>query len=321
MDKLLQSLPEAKKDILLSENTTYKIGGPARYFFVANNKDDLLRAVSIGKKHKIPIFILGGGSNMLVSDKGFKGLIIKIGIYGIEMKGNKVSVGAGTSLNKLAAFLAENGLSGLEWAAGIPNATIGGSILGNAQAFGEKISNIVDSVEVLDIKRMKIKNLTKEQCKFSLKNSIFKRNRDLIIISASLSLDPLEKEKIGAKMEEGLNYRRNNHPISFPSAGSTFINPEIKIKNKKLLEKYPELVAFNKKGVIPAGYLIQKSGLAGKIIGGAQISQMHANFIINTGKAEAKDVLTLIKMAKQKVKKNFGIELQTEVQMLGFSKK
>jgi len=305
-------------NILLAEYTTYKIGGPAKYFFVVKNRDELLKALKTAKDLKLPVFILGGGSNILVSDKGFKGLVIKIEISGMEIKENKIIAGAGIALSKLSAYAMENGLSGIEWIFGIPGATLGGSIFGCAQAFGEKISDVVESVEALDLKTLKIKNFTKEQCKFALKSSIFKKNKNLVIVSAVLSLKPEDKDKIKQKMEQGISYRKTNHPISFPSAGSTFVNPEIKIKNKKLLEKYPELVKFNKKGTIPAGYLVQKSGLQGKIIGGAQISQMHANFIINTGKAKAKDVLALIKLAKQKVKKNFGIELQTEVQMLGF---
>jgi len=322
MEKLLQLLPETKKDILLAEYTTYKIGGPAKYFFVAKNKDDLLKALEIAKKLKLQVFILGGGSNLLVSEKGFKGLVIKIEVSGMEVRANKIVAGAGIALSKLSTYAMENSLSGIEWSFGIPGATLGGSIYGCAQAFGEIISDNISNVEALDLKNFKIKNFTKDQCKFSLKSSIFKNppagGKNLIIVSAVLSLRSEDKDKIKQKMEEGMNYRKTNHPINFPSAGSTFVNPEIKIKNKKLLEKYPELVGFNEKGTIPAGYLIQKSGLQGKIIGGAQISQMHANFIINTGKAKAKDVLVLIKLAKQKVKKNFGIELQTEVQMLGF---
>ena len=120
------------------------------------------------------------------------------------------------------------------------------------------------------------------------------------------------------KIKEFLDYRKTRHPIDFPSAGSTFVNPEKKIKNKKLLEKFPELKEYNKKGVIPAGYLIAKCGLAGKKIGNAQISEKHANFIINLGGAKAKDVLALMNLAKKKVKKNFGINLEPEVQFVGF---
>jgi UDP-N-acetylmuramate dehydrogenase len=143
----------------------------------------------------------------------------------------------------------------------------------------------------------------------------------LIIISAVLVLKKDDPNKIKVKVQEFLEYRRTKHPMEFPSAGSTFVNPEIKIKNKKLLERFPELKEYNEKGIIPAGYLISKSGLAGKKIGQAMISEKHANFIINLGGAKAKDVLFLINLAQKKVKDNFKILLVPEVQLVGFNKK
>ena len=317
MDKILQKLSGAKKNVLLKNYTTYKIGGPAKYFFVAKNKEDLIRALQISKDFKLPVFILGGGSNLLISDKGFNGLVIKINIAGIKFKGNEATVGAGASLTKLAHLSAKMGLSGLEWAAGIPG-TVGGATYGHAQAFGVKISHSVKEVEAVNIKTFEIKNFSKKQCQFSLKNSIFKKNKNLVIISAVLEFKKAGLKEIKDRINEFLNYRKTRHPINFPSAGSTFVNPEIKIKDKKLLKKFPELKEYNEKGIIPAGYLIAKCGLAGKKIGKAQISEKHANFIINLVGAKAKDVLALLKLAKLKVKKTFGIDLQVEVQFVGF---
>ena len=316
-ENITEKLHGLKKDVLLKNYTTYKIGGPAKYFFVAKTKEKLMTAIEVAKSFKLPIFILGGGSNILVSDKGFKGLVVKIDIMGADFNGNKVVVGAGESSTGLAYASAERGLAGFGWAAGVPG-TIGGAIYGSAQAFGTKISQAVESVEAINFKTLEIKTFTKEQCKFSLKNSIFKKNKDLIIVGATLVFkkDELGQEK--NKIKEFLEYRKTKHPINFPSAGSVFVNPEIKIKNKKLLEKFPELAEYNEKGIIPAGYLISKSGLSGKKIGDAQISEKHSNFIINLGSAKAKDVLTLMSLAKKSVKKNFGIELETEVQMVGF---
>ncbi|MGA2417785.1 MAG: UDP-N-acetylmuramate dehydrogenase [Candidatus Staskawiczbacteria bacterium] len=315
-DKILQKLPGIQKNVLLEDFTTYKIGGPAKYFFVARTKDDLIFALKTANDFKLSVLILGGGSNLLISDNGFNGLVIKIDISGINFQGNKAIVGAGMGLANLAYLSAENGLSGLEWAAGIPGATVGGSIYGHAQAFGIKISDVVKEVEAINIETLKIKKFSKKQCQFSLKNSIFKENKNLIIVSAVLEFQKKDKNKIKKTIEEFLEYRKTRHPIDFASAGSTFINPEIKIKNKKLLEKFPELNEYNKKGTIPAGYLIAKCNLAGKKIGNAQISEKHANFIINLGGAKAKDILKLMKLAKEKVKKTFGINLETEVQIL-----
>ena len=316
--KLKVKLPRIKKNVSLKNFTTYKIGGLAEYFFVAKSKEDLMGAVKIAKEFKWPIFILGGGSNLLISDKGLKGLVIKMDILGIEFKGNKVYAGAGTDLTNLAYSSLDNGLSGLEWAAGIPSATIGGAVYGNAQAFGTRISDNIKNVEALDLKTLRIINFNKNQCAFSLKNSIFKKNKKLVIISVILELKTNNKKEIAEKIKEHLAHRKKGHPVNFPSAGSTFVNPEKKIIDKRLLKKYPELKNFNERGIIPAGYLIQKTGLQGKIIGGAQISPMHANFIVNIKNAKAKDVLTLIKLAQKKVKKTFGILLEAEVQFIGF---
>ena len=319
-DKILKkSLPGIQRNVLLKNYTTYKIGGPAKYFFDAKNEEDLIRAVTISKKFKLPIIILGGGSNTLASDKGFRGLVIRLNNTGFNLQDNIVCVDAGVKLSKLVQLLAENGLTGMEWSVGIPNATVGGAIYGHAQAFGEKISDCLESVEVLDSKILKTKKLFKSQCKFSLKSSIFKKNKRLIIIKAIFKLEKSGQKKVKEKMESILYHRNTKHPMNFPSAGSTFVNPEKKIKNKKLLKLYPELLEFNKLGAIPAGYLIEKVGLAGKQIGKAKISEKHSNFIINLGGAKAKDVLALIKLAKKKVKAKIGVNLETEIQFVGFT--
>jgi UDP-N-acetylmuramate dehydrogenase len=310
-----------KKNISLKNYTTYKIGGRAKYFFVAKNKEDIIKAIEFAKKNKIPIFIFGGFSNVLISEKGLEGLTVKIQNLELKILNSKqIFAGAGVSLSKLSDFAKQNSLSGIEWAFGIPQATIGGAVFGNAQAFGNRISNVIKKVEVLDLKNLKTKILNKEQCKFSLKNSIFKKNKNLIIISVIFELEKKNIDEIKNKTKEFLNYRKRCHPINFPSAGSVFVNPEVKIKNKKLLESFPELKEYNKRGIIPAGYLISKCQLAGKKIGRAQISEKHANFIINLGGAKAKDVLALIKFAQKKVKEKFGIKLNTEVQFIGFGK-
>jgi UDP-N-acetylmuramate dehydrogenase len=316
---VLQKLPGIKENISLKNFTTYKIGGPAKYFFVAKTKDDLMEILSAAKKNRLAVFILGGGSNLLISDKGFKGLVIKIDISDIEIKKNKAIVGAGAGLTRLSQLLSDNGLSGLEWAVGVPG-TVGGAIYGNAQAFGTKICDAVEKVEAVNLKTLKFKKFTKKQCRFSLKKSIFKKNRSWVIVSAVLNFKKDGSEKIKDRIKEFLNYRKTHHPIDMPSAGSTFVNPQIKIKDKKLLMGFPELISYNKIGIIPAGFLIAKAGLAGKKAGNAQISEKHANFIVNLGGANAEDILFLMKLAAEKVKNKFNIVLEPEVQLVGFKK-
>jgi len=290
-----------QKNVLLKNCTTYKIGGPAKYFFIAKTKEELISALQEAKKKKLAVLILGGGSNVLVSEKGYRGLAIKmqnakIKIQNQNAKFKIVCTDAGTELTKLAYFTAEAGLSGLEWAAGIPG-TVGGAIFGNAQAFGTKISDVVERIEVVNLKTLQSKIFTKKQCQFSLKNSIFKKNKNWVIVSAVLKLKKGEAREIKNKIKELLDYRKAHHPIDFSSAGSVFVNPEGKT-------------------VTPAGYLIEKCGLKGKRIGNAQISEKHANFIINLGGAKASDVLKLINLAKRQVKKIFGINLETEIQIV-----
>ncbi|MCX6718053.1 MAG: UDP-N-acetylmuramate dehydrogenase [Candidatus Staskawiczbacteria bacterium] len=294
-EKLKKQLPEIQKGVLLKNYTTYRIGGPAKYFFAVKNKEDLISAMKLAKKFKLPVFILGGGSNLLVSDKGFSGLVVKINISDLNLKGNKAFAGAGVNLTKLAYTLAENGLSGFEWSAGIPG-TIGGAIHGNAHAFGTKTSDLVESIEAVDLKTLKLKKFTNAQCQFSLKNSIFKKNKNLVIVSAVLKLKKEPAEQVKKNIKEFLEHRREKHPMNFPSAGSTFVNPSS----------------------VPAWYLIKKAGLSGKRIGNAQISEKHCNFIVNLQNAKAKDVLALINLAKKKVKKDFGILLEPEIQLVGF---
>ena len=320
-----EKLSGIKENIFLSKHTTFKIGGPAKYFFLAKTKEDLIRALKTAKNLKMPFFILGGGSNLLVSDKGYGGLVIKIQnqkatLRGVRFASSKILKSeiwaeAGTGLNKVTETCITASLSGLEWAYGIPG-TVGGAVYGNSGAFGFRTSDSIKKVEVLDSNTLKTKEFSKEECKFNNKGSIFKKRGNLVILSVTFKLK--KGKEVGAKAKEFFNYRKKSHPLNFPSAGCIFKNLKSKIKNQKLLKKFPELKEFNKTKMIPTSYLIDKAGLKGKKIGGAKISEKHANFIINLGKAKASDVKKLINMEKIKVKKVFGVSLEEEVKFLGF---
>ena len=260
-------LPGIKTNIPLKNYTTFKIGGKAKYFFEAKTKKDLIKAITSAKKLKLPFFILGGGSNLLVSDKGFNGLVIKFG-------------------QPLALYVSK----GLEWAAGIPG-TIQGAVYGNAGAFGKSMKDVVERVEVFDVDTEKIKIFKNKDCQFGYRDSIFKKKKNLVILSVKIKSGKSNLKKI----KEYLNYRKEHHP-QLPSAGSVFKNV----------------------GETPAAILIHQAGLTGKKIGDAQISEKHSNFIVNLGKAKAKDVLKLIKLVKKKVKERFKINLEEEIQYLGF---
>ncbi|OQX00849.1 UDP-N-acetylenolpyruvoylglucosamine reductase [Candidatus Parcubacteria bacterium A4] len=315
----MEELKGVKKNVLLREYTTFRIGGLAKYFFVAKTKEELIEAIGWARENNIPFFILGGGSNVLVLDEEYNGLIIKITNSKLQISNKskiqkkakskdfakfKIIVGAGMPLAKLVSETAKNGLTGMEWAAGVPG-TVGGAIRGNAGAFGGCMAEAIKMVTVLEIPKFlpaggfpngdKIKKYKKKDCRFKYRDSIFKHDENLIILSVEIELEKGDPEEINRKMKEHLDYRRNSHPLSFPSAGSIFKNP-----NKSF----------------SAGDLIERCGLKGKTIGGAQISEKHANFIVNLGGAKAKDVLALVDLAKKEVKGKFDIALEEEIIIL-----
>ncbi len=321
--KIKKELLDVQKNILLKNYTTFKIGGRAKYFFTAKTKEDLIKALQVAKKLNLPFFILGGGSNILAADKGFNGLIIKtqnsrVKSQNHNLKLKTIYTEAGIKISDLVKLSLEKSLTGFEWAIGIPG-TIGGAIRGNAGAFGKEIKNIIKKVEVFNIKNQKSKTFKNKDCKFKYRDSIFKQNPNLIILSAEFHLKKDKKSGIQKKIKECLNYRKKNQPLNFPSAGSIFKNPKIKINlTQKLLKEFPEFREIDKKQIIPVGWLIEKCGIRGKRIGNVKISEKHCNFIINLGGGKAKDVRKLIKLIKQKVKKKFKIDLAEEICYLGF---
>jgi len=308
-------LPGFQKDISLKEQTTFKIGGRAKYLFVAKNDKDVILAIETAKELNLPFFILGGGSKLLVSDEGYEGLVIKIQNTPKEnlrfptgqAKSKTIYTGAGIPLASVVSGATKNSLTGLEWAAGIPG-TVGGAIRGNAGTFGSSMANITKMVKVLEIqnRKSKIENFKNEDCEFDYRESIFKKNANLIILSAELQLKKGEKEEIKEKIKEHLNYRRERQPLEFPSAGSIFKNPRIRPGFGEQASSFS------------AGELIEKCGLKGKRSGDVKISEKHANFIVNLGNGKAKDVIKLIKLIKTKVKNKFNVELKEELQYLGF---
>ena len=294
----------------------FKIGGKAKYFLVAKNKNQILNGILWAKKRKIPFFILGGGSNVLFSDKGYEGLVIKLQNTKYEIRNTKIVAESGVPLQKLVIESAKKGLSGLENLAGIPG-TLGGAIYGNAGVFGREIGDLVEEVEVLDVRgpKLEVKRLQNKDCKFGYRESIFKRKKNWVILGATLKLKKGKKKEIEEKIKKILKLRKERQPLEFPSAGSVFKNVPIKNVSKKIREKFKEKI---KNGFLPAGALIEAVGLKGYQIGGAKISEKHANFIVNTGNAKASDVLKLIETIKEKVKKKFKVQLEEEIELVGF---
>jgi len=307
-------LPGVKKNILLKRYTTFKIGGPIRYFFSAKNKDDLIKALMTAKKLKIPFFILGGGSNLLAKDQGFKGLVIKCQISDLKYENQNIYAGAGVELSKLIRLSLKKALTGIEWAIGIPG-TVGGAVFGNAGAFGRSMKDIIKRVEIFDLKKEKIIFLDNKRCHFDYRESIFKNNKNLIILSCYIKLRKGNIKSVKKKIRDYLDYKKVTQPLNYYSAGSIFKNFVFQ-QNSFSSVVLEDLKKFQKKGIIPAAWLIEKCGLKGKTVGGAEISLIHANFIVNSGNAKEKDVKKLISLVKNRVKKKFGIVLKEEIQYL-----
>ncbi|MDD5639398.1 MAG: UDP-N-acetylmuramate dehydrogenase [Candidatus Pacebacteria bacterium] len=331
MDKFkeLKSIfPTIKKNVSLNDYCTFRIGGIADYFLEVDSSCELEKVILFCNENNINFYIIGAGSNLLISDKGFRGLII---IYRRKFGDRKISeddfkpIGENMFKIKLdASFLLADainqflnfGFSGIEWAAGIPG-TLGGAINGNAGAFGSSISDNINEVDVLKIEKGKADKIVmkKNDCNFVYRSSIFKVSSDYIILSGIFILIKKDKKLIRGEIDNILKKRVGKYPSGF-SAGSIFKNYEGEI-DKKLFKKYPELQIYNEKGIVPAGYLIEKCNLKGTKIGDAQISPNHANFIINLGKAKSDSVLKLIALIKKTVKEKFGISIQEEIKYLG----
>ena len=289
-----------KLDEPMSKHTSFRVGGNADAYIIVQNKENLIEVLKIAKEYNLPITIVGNGTNLLVKDNGIRGLVINYASSNFEIiDANKVDeykikVDSGVKNGVFAQFLLKNELTGFEFAAGIPG-TIGGAIYMNAGAFGGEIANIVESVTYISLKDLKIYTLKNEQCEFAYRTSIFEQDEDKIILEAIFNFKKGKKEEIAQKMDEFRNKRLSSQPLDKPSAGSTFKRGENFITAK----------------------LIDECNLKGYKIGGAQVSEKHAGFIINTGNASAKDIIDLIEYVKTKVYEKFGVEIKPEVRVIG----
>ncbi|HCA66683.1 MAG: UDP-N-acetylenolpyruvoylglucosamine reductase [Parcubacteria group bacterium GW2011_GWC2_44_17] len=285
-----------KRNIPLAPYTTLKIGGIADYFTECKTEEEVIEALLFASEKKMPYYILSGGSNVLVSDAGFRGIIIKIKTLTLRIDGAKVSSEAGVSLPLLAKKTTGHGLSGLEFGIGVPG-TVGGAVYGNAGAFGQETKDVVNSVCIARRETdSKIAEFSNEMCEFAYRDSIFKRHKDWIILSAVFTLKKDSKENCEKRMMEMLKNKTTNQPMGELAAGSIFKNPP----------------------VTPAWRLIDEAGMRGAYFGNAKVSTQHANYFINTGGATAADFLALIRLIKDKVQEKCGIQLEEEIQFVGF---
>lgn len=300
MNELVNNLLEANVGKVwvnepLSNHTTWKIGGPADILFQPKNKEGLLSGIRAIKAENVPYRVIGRGSNLLVRDGGIRGVVIKMGdgFDHLEIIDNVVRVGAGYSFIKLATVVGKTGRTGLEFAGGIPG-TVGGAVYMNAGAHGSDVSRVLQSAEILfDDGELAI--LSKEELNFSYRTSILQRERRGICLEATFQLKHKDRKDVVLEMATHKEYRRKTQPLQLPSCGSVFRNPT----------------------PYSAGQLIEEAGLMGYRVGDAQVSLLHANFIVNLGSASASDVLTLIEHIQTTIRSMYGVDMHPEVQVVG----
>ncbi len=276
----------------MSKYTSFKTGGKARLLVKANKIEVIKNVIKITKENNISLLVLGNGSNILFRDGNYDGIVLKVELDKIEIDEEKAIIEAGVKNAIVARKLLDRGLTGFEFAAGIPG-TIGGAIRMNAGAYGGEMKDIVESVTYIDYDTLEIKQITNNDCIFSYRHSVFCTNKN-VIISATLKLSKGNKEKIEAKMIEYANSRKEKQPLEYPSAGSTFKRGKDFITAK----------------------LIDECGLKGYQIGGAQVSEKHAGFIINKENSTANDILQLIEYVQKTVYEKTGKNIQLEIEII-----
>lgn len=316
---VLENNMNIQENIKLNNYTTFKIGGTARFYVEVSNEENLKEVFGWIETEKLKWLILAGGSNVVLNDDFFSGVVIRMFNNDLIMRGDRIECGAGASLAKSVTMATKESLAGLEWAIGIPG-SIGGAVRGNAGAFGGQIADAVEVIEVFNLERNKMEILSNKDCHFAYRNSIFKEEDSRYIIwKAFLKLTKGNQPEIQELVGKYIEHRTKTQP-RLPSAGSVFKNFDadfIKAENIDLYELAEEKGVI-KNNKIAAGWVIDQLDLRGKKIGGAKISLEHANFIVNTGDATAKDVITLISFVKQKVRDKYKIQLHEEIQYLGF---
>ena len=282
------------EDEMMNKHTTFNVGGPADLYVIPRSEEELVYAIEVCKSQNVPYYVIGNGSNLLVTDKGFRGVIIEVyrQMSDITVEGNCITAYAGALLSKIANTALEHGLTGLEFAHGIPG-TLGGAVTMNAGAYDGEMKQVLESATVIDDKGQ-VRTLSVEELELEYRKSIISR-LGYTVIKATMCLEGSDKEAISAKMKDLMQRRRDKQPLEYPSAGSTFKRP---------------VGHF-------AGKLIMDAGLRGYQLGGAQVSEKHCGFVINKDHATCQDILDLIHYIQEEVKSKFDVQIEPEVKMIG----
>ncbi len=300
----------------LAPKTTFDIGGVARYFTEVRNVDELREALAFAREKDVPFFLLGGGSNILFSDAGYDGMVIRMMHNTLQIHNDVlITCGAGTMLMDVIVYAAQSNLGGVEGLAGIPG-SVGGAVRGNAGAFGMEIQDVIDHVSVYDTVTDTVLEVTADACAFGYRMSAFKNDPTKIIIDATLRFTPGHKEHITRAIYDTVEKRNAKQIQDIKSAGSWFVNPEVEMRIQEIFTK--ETGKTSHGGRVPAGWLLQSAGMFQKRIGDVQAGIQHANYFINMGRGTAEQAIQLSSMAKMRVRDTFDVQLKEEVVLAGF---
>ncbi len=319
LHKELQQFGQVKVNEPLAKHTTFKIGGPADLYVIVEERNKLVELLRSLDNEGTAYIIIGGGSNTLAPDEGFRGVVIQVKTQTTEVKDSFLIIDAGYTTVAAAQLAIKHGLTGFEWGVGVPG-TIGGAVRGNAGAMGGEMKDVVHTVEVY--KDGEVLELTNQECAFGYRESVFKQGGG-VVLSVCLKLQP-EEEKAGMKKAlEYLQYRNKSQPQGYASTGCIFKNVEI--DRLDLARKNDFVATFGKDekvqkflslGKISAGWLVEQAGMKGAQVGQALVSERHGNFVVNLGGAEARDVLALVEQIKDKVYDTIGVHLEEEMQIV-----
>lgn len=308
-----------RRAISLARQTRYRIGGKARYFVEAKTVVDVTAAVNWALENDIPFFFLGAGTNVLFSDRGFDGLVIKNNCGSIRRRPEGIFIHSGVAMSDAVDYFIRNKLRGLEWAGGLPG-TVGGAVFGNAGCFGGEMKNAVVAVESLIVDHHKKRVIkyarTHRECGFGYRTSVFKQNGNEIITGVLLRGIPGDAKLLAQKAQSCIDYRKRFQPIEYPSAGSTFKNILLAEVSPKVFALFSDVIKNDPFPIIPVAAVLDRLGLKGARIGGVEISAKHPNFFINTNNGTANEVAQLIAFAQRKAKKKYGVVLEPEIRVI-----
>jgi UDP-N-acetylmuramate dehydrogenase len=317
ISQLAAQLPGVLRDEPMAKHTNFRIGGPARLYVVAQNEDTLIRAIQAAQALNIPWFVFGGGSNLLVSDNGFEGLVIQTALRDLEVNGDHVRAGCGVITALAARKAVDAALTGFEWAIGVPG-TIGGALYGNAGCYGGEMKDVVETVLAYRVADGARVTYTAAECAFAYRESKFKREPH-VLLGCTLRLAAGDTAVSKKRLQEIVEMRKEKQPLEFSSAGCAFKNTALDPNQMADLQRHTQVPQpMVASGIISAGWAVERAGALDLANGGVAVSSKHGNFMINKGGGTAEDVMMLLSRVKTAVRDQLGLLLENEIQFLGF---